>query len=134
VTTSPPPSPAHDTATVCKNIATTLKSGWPAFEATLQQAKTQVAQGNLGAAQNTATQAGQQLRALGAQVKLDGSQANDTTLKNTTTTMGDQLNSLGGSLSSVTAFKSFNAGNVGPTSKQLASTCKGELSGVPLPG
>jgi hypothetical protein len=134
VTTSPPPPPATDTATVCKNLGTTFKGGWPAFQATLQQAKTQLGQRDLGAAQSSAKQAGQQLQALGAQVKQDGSQATDANLKNTTTSMGDQLNSLGASLNSLTKVSGFNPGQLAPLSKQLSSTCKGELAGVPLPG
>jgi hypothetical protein len=136
VTTSPPPSPATDTATVCKNVGTTLKGGWPPFQATLQQAKDDVSHRNLGAAQNTVKQAGQQLQALGTQIMQDGSQASDSTLKNTTASLGDELNTLGGKLGSggLAGLKSFNPGKVAPLSKQLSSTCKGELAGVPLPG
>ena len=134
VTTPPPAPPATDTATVCKNLGTTLKSGWPAFQSTLQQAKTQLGQRNLGGAQSSVKQAGQQLQALGGQVKQDGSQATDATLKNTTTQLGDQLNSLGGSLNSLTKLNGFNPGTLAPLSKQLSTTCKGELAGVPLPG
>jgi hypothetical protein len=134
MTTSPPPPPATDTATVCKNLGTTFKGGWPAFEATLQQAKNQLKQRDLGAAQSSVKQAGQQLQAMGAQVKQDGSQATDATLKNTTSSMGDQLNSLGASLNSLTKANGFNPGQLTPLSKQLSTTCKGELAGVPLPG
>jgi hypothetical protein len=134
VTTPPAAPPATDTGTVCKNLGTTLKGGWPAFQATLQQAKTQVGQRDLGAAQASVKQAGQQLQALGGQVKQDGSQATDATLKNTTAEMGDQLTNLGGSLNSLTKLNGFNPGRLAPLSKQLSTTCKGELSGVPLPG
>jgi len=44
------------------------------------------------------------------------------------------LTSLGGSLDSLTSLKSFNPAKLAPLSKQLASTCKGDLAGVPLPG
>jgi len=134
VTTPPAAPPATDTGTVCKNLGTTLKGGWPAVQATLQQAKTQVGQRDLGAAQASVKQAGQQLQALGGQVKQDGSQATDATLKNTTNELGDQLTNLGGSLNSLTKLNGFNPGRLAPLSKQLSTTCKGELSGVPLPG
>jgi len=134
VTTPPAAPPATDTATVCKNLGTTFKGGWPPIQATLQQAKNQVGQRDFGAAQASVKQAGQQLQGLGARVKQDGSQAGDATLKNTTASMGDQLNSLGGSLSSLTKLNGFDPGKLAPLSKQLSSTCKGELAGVPLPG
>jgi hypothetical protein len=134
VTTPPAAPPAKDTTTVCKNLGSTLKGGWPAVQSTLEQAKTQLGQRDLGAAQSSVKQAGQQLQALGAQVKQDGSQADDANLKNTTASMGDQLNGLGGSLSSLTKLNGFNPGKLAPLSKQLSSTCKGELAGVPLPG
>jgi len=134
VTTPPAAPPATDTGTVCKNLGTTLKGGWPAVQATLQQAKTQVGQRDLGAAQASVKQAAQQLQALGGQVKQDGSQATDATLKHTTTELGDQLTNLGGSLNSLTKLNGFNPGRLAPLSKQLSTTCKGELSGVPLPG
>jgi hypothetical protein len=134
MTTPPAAPPATDTPTVCKNVASTFKGGWPPIEATLQQAKTQALKHQLSAAQSSVKQAGQQLQALGAQVKQDGSQATDANLKNTLTSMGDQLTSLGASTNSVTSLKSFNPGKLTPLSKQLATQCKGQLSGVPLPG
>jgi hypothetical protein len=134
MTTPPAAPPATDSPTVCKNVGSTLKGSWPAFQATLQQAKTDLAHRNLSGAQAALKQAGQQLQALGSQVTQDGSQAADANLKNTITMMGSQLTSLGGSLTSVTALKSFNPGKLAPTSKQLSSVCKGQLSGVPLPG
>jgi small-conductance mechanosensitive channel len=134
MTTPPAPPPATDTPTVCKNVGTTLKGGWPPFQATLEQAKTQLSQRNLNGTEASLKQGGQQLNALGAQVKQDGSQASDANLKNTVTTLGTQLTSLGGSLNSLSSLKSFNPGQLAPTSKQLSSICKGNLAGVPLPG
>jgi hypothetical protein len=134
LTTPPAAPPATDSPTVCKNIGSTFKGGWPPIEATLQQAKTQVGQGNLTGAQASVQQAGQQLRALGAQVKQDGSQAQDANVKNTINTMAQKLDTLGASVNSLNGLKSFNPGTLAPTSKQLASACKGALNGVPLPG
>jgi hypothetical protein len=134
MTTPPAAPPATDSPTVCKNVGSTLKAGWPAVEASLQQAKTDVAHRQLGAAQTSVKQAGQQLQALGAQVTQDGSQATNANLKNTVTSLGQHLSSLGASTNSVTGLKSFNPGTLAPLSKQLASECKGQLSGVPLPG
>jgi hypothetical protein len=131
MTTAPP---ATDTPSVCKNVGATLKGGWPAFQATLQQAKTDLAHRNLSGAQSSLKQAGQQLQALGAEVAQDGSQAGDASLQSTITSLGNELKTLGGSLTSVTALKSFNPGQLAPLSKQLAASCKGQLSGVPLPG
>jgi hypothetical protein len=131
--TPPAPPPATDTTSVCKNVRATLNAGWPAFQASLNQAKNQLSQRNLNGTEASLKQAGQQLQAMGAQVKQQGSQANDAKLKSTVTALGTEMTSLGASLNSLNSLKSFNPSRLTPLSHQLASTCKGEHSGAPHP-
>jgi hypothetical protein len=133
MTTPPAPPPATDTTSVCKNVQTTLNAGWPAFEASLSQARNQLSQRDLNGTQASLKQAGQQLQAMGAQVKHDGSQASDANLKSTVTALGAEMASLGTSLNSLSSLKSFDPHKLTPLSKQLASTCKGQHSGAPQP-
>jgi hypothetical protein len=133
MTTPSAPPPATDTAGVCKNVQTTLNAGWPAFQASMNEAKNQLSQRNLNGTQASLRQAGQQLQAMGAQVKHDGSQATDASLKSTVTALGAEMASLGTSLNSLNSLKSFDPHKLTPLSKQLAATCKGQHSGAPQP-
>src|SRR5262245_1642955 len=58
ITTPPAAPPATDSPTVCKNLAATLKGGWPAFQTTLQQAKTKLGQRDLNGTQASLKQGG----------------------------------------------------------------------------